>query len=77
MAQINDIRKFGTSKMETYPFSPIWRHKIYLKYIRRIHVVKPLDNLKYVKKDAVKLLSQEYGWKAYPQKHFESSLQIF
>ena len=78
MVHINDIRKkFGKNKMETYPFSSIWRHKIYLKYIRKIHVVKPLDNLKYIKDDALKLLKNEYGWKPYPQKHFESRFTKF
>ena len=78
MAQINDIRKkFGTVKMESYPFSPILRHKFYLKYIRKIQVVKPLDNLNYIKEDALKLLAEEYGWTPYPQKHFESRFTKF
>lgn len=78
MAQINDIRKkFGTVKMESYPFSPILRHKFYLKYIRKIQVVKPLDNLNYIKEDALKLLAGEYGWTPYPQKHFESRFTKF
>jgi len=78
MAQIKDIKNnFGTLKMETYPFSPILRHKFYLKYIRKIQVVKPLDNLKYIKEDALKLLADEYGWKPYPQKHFESRFTKF
>ena len=78
MAQINDIRrKFGTVKMESYPFSPILRHKVYLKYIRKIQVVKPLDNLNYIKEDALKLLAAEYGWIPYPQKHFESRFTKF
>ena len=78
MAQINDIRrKFGTVKMESYPFSPILRHKFYLKYIRKIQVLKPLDNLNYIKEDALKLLAEEYGWTPYPQKHFESRFTKF
>ena len=78
MAQINDIKKkFGTVKMESYPFSPILRHKFYLKYIRKIQVVKPLDNLNYIKEDALKLLAEEYGWTPYPQKHFESRFTKF
>ena len=78
MAQINDIRKkFGTVKMKSYPFSPILRHKFYLKYIRKIQVVKPLDNLNYIKEDALKLLAEEYGWTPYPQKHFESRFTRF
>jgi N-acetyl sugar amidotransferase len=78
MLQINDIRKkFGTSKMETYPFSSVLRHKFYLKYIRGINVVKPLNNMPYSKEEAIALLQKEYGWKPYPQKHFESRFTKF
>ena len=78
MAHIKDIRKkFGTSKMETYPFSSIFRHKIYLKYLRGIHVVKPLNYIPFIKSDAMQLLESEYGWKPYPQKHFESRFTKF
>ena len=36
-----------------------------------------LDNLNYIKEDALKLLADEYGWKPYPQKHFESRFTKF
>jgi N-acetyl sugar amidotransferase len=78
MSQINDIiRQFGTLKMETYPFSPIFRHKFYLRYLKGVQVVKPLNYLPYIKQDAVKLLTESYGWKPYPQKHFESRFTKF
>lgn len=78
MAQIKDIiRRFGTVKMKTYPFSPIFRHKFYLRYIRGVKVIKPLNYLPYVKSEAVTLLEREYGWKVYPQKHFESRFTRF
>lgn len=78
MFQINDIRKkFGTSKMETYPFSSVFRHKIYLKFIKGVNVVKPLNYMPFVKSDALQLLEKEYGWKPYPQKHFESRFTRF
>lgn len=78
MSQINDIRKqFGTNKMETYPFSSVFRHKIYLKYIRNVNVVKPLNYMPYFKEEALNLLEREYGWKPYPQKHFESRFTRF
>jgi N-acetyl sugar amidotransferase len=78
MSQINDIiSQFGTIKMETYPFSPIFRHKFYLRYIKGVQVVKPLNYLPYIKQDAVKLLVETYGWKPYPQKHFESRFTKF
>jgi len=78
MAQINDIiEKFGTVKMETYPFSPIFRHKFYLRYLKGVQVVKPLNYRPYIKKDALSFLADEYGWKPYPQKHFESRFTKF
>jgi N-acetyl sugar amidotransferase len=78
MTQINDIRKrFGTVSMETYPFSSVLRHKIYLKYIKGVNVVKPLNYMPFVKANALSLLEKEYGWKPYPQKHFESRFTKF
>ena len=63
--------------MKTYPFSSIFRHKIYLRYVRGVKVVKMLNYRPYIKTEAIKLLQQEYGWKAYPQKHFESRFTKF
>jgi len=78
MLHIRDIiKKHGTIKMKTYPFSSVFRHKIYLKYIKRIQVVKPLNFMPFYKKEAINLLEKEYAWKPYPQKHFESRFTRF
>lgn len=78
MAQIKDIhRRFGTIHIKKYPLSPILKHKFYLRYIKGIKVLKPLNYFPYIKKDAIKLLSEKYGWKEYPQKHFESRFTKF
>jgi N-acetyl sugar amidotransferase len=78
MAQIRDIHgRFGARPLKKYPLSSILRHKLYLRYWRGIRVVKPLNYIPYVKKDAIKLLTQTYGWKEYPQKHFESRFTKF
>lgn len=78
MTQINDIiRQFGTVKMKTYPFSSIFRHKFFLRYIKGLKVVRSLNYMPYIKADALKLLEAEYGWKPYPQKHFESRFTKF
>lgn len=78
MAQIRDIRKkFGKNKMLTYPFSPVLKHKFYLRYIKGVQVVKPLNYMPYVKEEALQLLAKEYGWTPYPQKHFESRFTKF
>lgn len=78
MAQINDIRqRFGTIPLKTYPFSSVLRHKIYLKYIRGISVIKPLNYMPYLKSEAIDFLQKEYDWQPYPQKHFESRFTKF
>lgn len=78
MAQIRDIhKKFGTVPLKNYPLSSILRHKFYLRYIKGIQVVKPLNYMPYIKKDAIRVLSETYGWREYPQKHFESRFTKF
>ena len=78
MIHIRDvIKRFSTVDMKTYPFSSILRHKVFLRYIRRIKVVRPLNYRPYRKADAIQLLERNYGWKPYPQKHFESRFTKF
>lgn len=78
MRQLHDILdRFGTIPMKTYPFSSVLRHKIYLKYIRGINVVKPLNYRPFIKDEAMDFLKKEYGWTPYPQKHFESRFTRF
>ena len=78
MAQIKDIhRRFGTIPLKKYPFSPILKHKVYLRYFKGVKVVKPLNYIPYVRKEAAKVLSETYGWKEYGQKHFESRFTKF
>ena len=78
MTLIKDIRKkFSTNKMETYPWSSIFYHKIYLKYFKKIKVLRPLNLMPYNKKMAIEILSKEYDWTPYPQKHFESRFTKF
>ena len=78
MVHIRDlIKRFGTIKLKTYPFSSVLRHKFYLRYLRGVKVVKMLNYRPYNKDAALKLLENEYGWKPYPQKHFESRFTKF
>jgi N-acetyl sugar amidotransferase len=78
MAQLRDIHgQFGKRKLKTYPFSSVLFHKVYLRHIRGVQVVKPLNYLPYTKENAIKVLSETYGWRPYPQKHFESRFTRF
>ncbi len=76
--QLRDIhRRFGSRPLATFPITSILRHKVYLRYIRRIRVVTPLNYVPYVKADAMRFLQEEFGWQPYPQKHFESRFTQF
>lgn len=78
MAQIRDIqRRFCSRQLSTYPFSSVLFHKVYLRYIKGVQVIKPLNYLSYTKENAMKVLSETYGWRPYPQKHFESRFTKF
>lgn len=75
---INDIRKrFCARPLVNYPFSSVLYHKFYLRHLRRVQVVRPLNYLPYSKELAIATLRDEYGWRAYPQKHFESRFTKF
>lgn len=78
MVLLKDIRKkFCTRPLKNYPFSSVLRHKFYLRYIKQIEVVKPLNYLPYIKQEAMDFLTKEYDWIQYPQKHFESRFTKF
>jgi N-acetyl sugar amidotransferase len=76
--QIKDIhRKFGKRPLASFPFSNILRHKVYLRYVRGIQVVMPLNYVPYVKEEAADFLVEKFGWQKYAQKHFESRFTRF
>jgi len=78
LKQIHDIHsQYGELKLKKYPLSGILNHKFYLKYIKGIKVVTPLNYVKYIKKDAEQELFDTYGWLPYTQKHFESRFTKF
>ncbi|MDE3004278.1 MAG: N-acetyl sugar amidotransferase [Gemmatimonadota bacterium] len=76
--QLRDIhRKFGSRPLKTYPVTSILWHKIWLPYAKGIRVLRPLNFMPYVKKEAMQLLEDRFGWQPYPQKHFESRFTRF
>jgi N-acetyl sugar amidotransferase len=76
--QLRDIhRRFGSRPLVNFPTTSILRHKIYLPYVKRIKVVRPLNYVLYRKQEAINLLVSRFGWQPYPQKHFESRFTRF
>lgn len=78
LRQVNSIiKKYGTKPMPTYPFSSIFYHKLWLPYFKGVKVFKPLNYVEYNKESAMDLMKKQYGFKKYPQKHFESRFTRF
>jgi N-acetyl sugar amidotransferase len=76
--QLKDIfKKHGNGKLVDYPVSNILWHKVYLPYIKRIKLFRPLDFVPYNKDEAMQFLVDTYGYQKYPQKHFESRFTRF
>ena len=76
--QLKDIyRQHGTGKLNDYPVTNILWHKVYLPYVKKIKLIRPLDFVPYNKDEAMQLLVDKFGYQKYPQKHFESRFTKF
>jgi len=76
--QLKDIhKKFGQRPLVNFPLTSILWHKVYLRYIKGITVISPLNYVPYIKEEAMQLLVDRFGWQRYPQKHFESRFTKF
>lgn len=75
---INDIHaRFGHGKLKDFPIVDILTYKIYYQKILGMKIVKPLNLVPYIKKDAEEELSRLYGWQKFQHKHHESRFTRF
>jgi len=75
---INDIHgQFGSRKLKTFPLVDVLSYKIYYRYVLGMQVVRPLNHVPYVKKDAEATLERLFGWKRFQHKHHESRFTRF
>lgn len=78
LRQLKDIHnRFGRIPLRTFPLANVLKYKLYYRYLLGVRVIKPLDYIPYIKKDAMKLLIEQYQWQPYAQKHFESRFTKF
>lgn len=75
---VKDIhRRFGKVPIETFPIVDVFTYKIFFKYFLGMQVVKPLNYIPYIKKEAEDFLEKQYGWKRFQHKHHESRFTRF
>ena len=63
--------RHGTGPLRTYPHYGL-AGRFYYSALRRIHTVRLLDLVPYVKRDVLGVLTDELGWQYYGGKHYES-----
>lgn len=74
----NDIHaKFGQRPLKTFPLIDILKYKLFYKYVIGMEVVKPLNMVPYIKKDAEAKLGALFGWEKFLHKHHESRFTRF
>jgi N-acetyl sugar amidotransferase len=75
---VKDVhRKFGSRPLPTLPMCDIFKYRIYYRLIKRMQIIKLLDSVPYIKKEAIRELNEKFGWQPYPQKHYESRFTRF
>lgn len=75
---IKSVQKsFGTKRLKIYPHVTFFKRYIYFTFMRKMHVVKLLNYISYNKDEAIRILSNELGWRYYGGKHHESRFTKF
>lgn len=78
MRHVRDIHKrFGSRPLDTFPICDILKYKVYYRWVKGTRVIKLLDSVPYIKKEAIRTLIDKFGWQPYPQKHYESRFTRF
>jgi len=78
LRHIKDIHsKYGQNALVKFPTADIFKYKIFYRYIKGMKVIQPLNYIKYIKKDAIKFLEDEFNWEQYSHKHYESRFTKF
>jgi len=68
---------YGKFPLKTFPIVDVFISKIYYKYIFGMNIIKPLNSIPYIKKDAEALLEKRFGWKKFQHKHHDSRFTRF
>lgn len=69
--------RFGSRPLATFPLVDIFRYKVIYQRVLGMEVVKPLNLVPYVKRDAEAELEQRFGWQRFRHKHHESRFTRF
>lgn len=69
--------KFGTRSLKSFPIVDIFIYKVLYQHILGMEIVKPLNMVPYIKKEAEETLERLFGWQKFQHKHHESRFTRF
>ena len=69
--------RFGKHELKTFPLVDIFVYKVLYQKLLGMTVVKPLNLVPYIKKDAEAELERLFGWQKFQHKHHESRFTRF
>lgn len=70
-------KRYGEKKLKSYPILTPFDRFFYYPYVLRMKVHRPLEFIDYSKEQAKRLLREEFGWRDYGGKHYESVFTKF
>lgn len=71
------IKKYCSIPIKNYTFTNGFKHKFWIPYVLGVKTIKPLNLVPITKEKMIQILSEEYGYVPYGQKHFEDLLTKF
>lgn len=69
--------KFGRRPLKTFPLTDILVYKVLYQRFLGMKVIRPLNMVPYVKREAEEALERKFGWKKFRHKHHESRFTRF
>ena len=70
-------KKFGTMPLKKYPHFSFFRFYVYNRFINPIKYFYILNHINYNKFEAKNILAEQFGWRDYGGKHYESQFTKF
>lgn len=78
MTYVNDVHtRFGRRPLVKFPTADILRYKLLYRLQHGVRVVKVLNNVRYLKREAEEVLGARLGWEPFQHKHHESRFTRF
>jgi N-acetyl sugar amidotransferase len=69
--------RFGKHELKTFPLVDIFVYKVLYQKVFGMEVIKPLNLVPYIKKEAEAELERRFGWQKFQHKHHESRFTRF